>query len=85
MQIKNEFVESQTGIVVIFSLLWFRIQNMACFYGSFQIIFYSLGFFHVAELEFSKTELKVFYNLMTDMPPQHLHIEAEGRSRTRNC
>lgn len=49
MQIKNELVESQTGIVVIFSLL-FRIQNMACFYDSFQILFYSLGFSHVAEL-----------------------------------
>lgn len=49
LQIKNELVESQTGIVVIFSLL-FRIQNMPCFYDSFQIIFYSLGFSHVAEL-----------------------------------
>lgn len=49
-QIKNELAESQTGIVVTFSSLWFRIQNMAYFYDSFQIIFYSSGFSHVAEL-----------------------------------
>lgn len=85
MQIRNEVAESQAGFVVTFSLLWLRIQNMASFYDSFQITFYSLGFSHVTELEISKTELMVFYNLKTDVPPQHLHIEVEGSSRTENC
>lgn len=66
-------------------LLWFRIQNMTCFYDSFQIVFYILGFSYFVELESSKTELMVFYNLMTEMLPHHFHIQREGKGKTCNC
>lgn len=72
LQTKRGWKDSQTDVLVSHILLWFRSQHIAFFFNaSFYIIFYSLEFSDFVEQDSSKTELKVFYNLMAGVPFHH--------------